>query len=154
MCKSTTTTTTRRRRRARTYILFSRRHGACTHTRVSPLLSRGDVMRAFLVRPTVKPPLSFSLLSRICFSDGANFRRYGSIGRARSRCGPGRSFDVSCRPYGFCLVNKRRRNAGETVAHRSNTRIPHTLLRSTKLSICISIVAILHQLSTFLIEYN
>lgn len=42
----------------------------------------------------------------ICFSDGANFRRYGSIGGARSRRSLGRSFGISCRLRGFCLVNE------------------------------------------------
>lgn len=58
MCKSTTATTTtttrRRRRRAepRTCILVRQHDDIHIHTRISPLLSRGDVARAFLVRPT------------------------------------------------------------------------------------------------------
>lgn len=131
MCKSTTTAT--RRRRRRDAHMHPRLADTYTYTRSSSSLSRDVVSRELSssVPRSHRCPSSFLslflfLFSRICFSNGANFRRYGSIGGARSRCGLGRSFGVSCRHYGFCLVNTRRRNAGEAVAHRSNTRIPHT----------------------------
>lgn len=133
----------RRRRRARTCILSSSTRRVHTHTHTyapSLFFSLVTTSRELPSSHRTTGAVPLSLLSRICFSDGANFRRYGSIGEARSRRGLGRSFGISCRPYGFCLVNERRRNVGEAVAHRSNIYAieyiahTHTSLGSAKLS--------------------
>jgi len=138
------------RRAKRAHTSSHRRHSVRTHirTHASLLFSHATTLRELSSsRLTETSALSFSPFSRICFSNGANFRRYGSITSARSKRAAASGVLSTFRADPMASASLTR--DGETVCgctpiEYAYTAHIHTLFYSTKLSLRrVSIVAMI-----------